>query len=197
MFCVLKATQFAAEKHRNQRRKDADKTPYINHPIDVATELTKAGIEDPDVLAAALLHDTVEDTDTSEAELLAAFGTEITMLVMECTDDKGMSKVARKRHQISHSEGISDKGKLVKLADKYSNMKSLFDSPPSKWSKERVLGYVYWTFAVIRPFLDMNAYFKENLTAEFRKFAVDPDVVSDEVLEAELEKYYDLIKDME
>jgi (p)ppGpp synthase/HD superfamily hydrolase len=197
MLTVMNASLFAAEKHRNQRRKDADKTPYINHPIEVAAELARAGIEDPDVIAAALLHDTVEDTDTSEVELVATFGKDITLLVMECTDDKEMSKVARKKHQIEHSAHISDKGKLVKLADKHSNMKTLFDNPPSKWSQGQILGYVYWTFAVIRPFFNMNAYFKENMSVEFRKFGVDPDAVTTESLNAELEKYYDIIKDMD
>jgi len=193
----MNATQFAAEKHRNQRRKDVDKTPYINHPIEVAAELVRAGVEDPDAIAAALLHDTVEDTDTTEEELRAIFGDHITLLVMECTDDKDMSKVARKRHQITHSEHISDLGKLVKLADKYANMKGLYENPPAKWSKDRILGYVYWTYAVLRPFFGMNAYFKEKISVEFQKFGVDPDALTTEALNIELEKYYDFIKDMQ
>jgi guanosine-3',5'-bis(diphosphate) 3'-pyrophosphohydrolase len=95
METVLRAAAFAAEKHRHQRRKDAEASPYINHPIQLAYILVQAGIEDPVVLAAALLHDTIEDTNTTQDELEIVFGYEIANIVVECTDDKHLSKLER------------------------------------------------------------------------------------------------------
>jgi len=129
---VLEATNFAAEKHRNQRRKNVEQTPYINHPIEVATILTRAGINDEDVLIAALLHDTIEDTETSVEEVTERFGSNVIRIVMECTDDKKLDKVTRKKYQISHAAEISVQGKLVKLADKLSNLGGMFRNPPKR-----------------------------------------------------------------
>ena len=129
---VLEATNFAAEKHRNQRRKNVEQTPYINHPIEVATILTRAGINDEDALIAALLHDTIEDTETSVEEVTERFGSNIIRIVMECTDDKKLDKVTRKKYQISHAAEISVQGKLVKLADKLSNLGGMFRNPPKR-----------------------------------------------------------------
>ena len=129
---VLEATNFAAEKHRNQRRKNVEQTPYINHPIEVATILTRAGINDEDALIAALLHDTIEDTETSVEEVTERFGSNVIRIVMECTDDKKLDKVTRKKYQISHAAEISVQGKLVKLADKLSNLGGMFRNPPKR-----------------------------------------------------------------
>jgi len=105
---VLAATAFAARKHRDQRRKDADASPYINHPIALADTLAnEAGIHDPTTLAAALLHDTIEDTDTSLQELTAAFGAQVASIVDEVTDDKALPKPERKRLQIEHAATLS------------------------------------------------------------------------------------------
>ena len=92
--------QFASYKHRDQRRKGKGKIPYINHPIEVANILVKAGVKDYDVLAAALLHDTVEDTDTTEEELEKKFGSKIKNIVVECSDNKALDKAQRKKYQI-------------------------------------------------------------------------------------------------
>ena len=81
---LIDTIAFAADKHRMQRRKDADASPYINHPIALARVLAiEAGIDDEDVLCAALLHDTIEDTETSREELEARFGTQIATIVAE------------------------------------------------------------------------------------------------------------------
>jgi guanosine-3',5'-bis(diphosphate) 3'-pyrophosphohydrolase len=101
---LLEAVMFAAERHRNQRRKDAEASPYINHPIALAHLLATVGaVEDLDVLRAAILHDTVEDTETSEAELRQRFGDAVTDIVMEVTDDKALPKQRRKELQIEHA----------------------------------------------------------------------------------------------
>src|SRR5262252_844777 len=117
MEIVLKAAAFAAEKHRNQRRKDEEASPYINHPIQVAYILVEANVEDPVVLASALLHDTIEDTETTHDELEIVFGYEIANIVAECSDDKSLTKLERKQAQIDHAAAISAKARLVKLAD--------------------------------------------------------------------------------
>ncbi|CAF4378621.1 unnamed protein product, partial [Adineta steineri] len=94
----MHALQFAAHKHRFQKRKDSDGTPYINHPIGFAHILSnEAGIKDIDLLIVALLHDTVEDTETTHEELQQEFGTRIADLVAELTDDKNLPKAERKR----------------------------------------------------------------------------------------------------
>ena len=105
---ILKAARFAAHKHRNQRRKDEEKTPYINHPISVAKIISEIGkIEAPEVLAAALLHDTLEDTKTTPEELIDNFGERVCNLVQEVTDDKTLPKLERKQRQIDHAKEIS------------------------------------------------------------------------------------------
>ena len=92
---ILDALGFAAHKHRDQRRKDAGATPYINHPIAVAKLLVECGIDDPVILQAAILHDTIEDTETTREELERQFGDEVAAVVVEVTDDKRLEKAAR------------------------------------------------------------------------------------------------------
>lgn len=147
---LILAANFAAEKHKAQRRKDADKTPYINHPLALAHVLAVEGdVDDVDVICGALLHDTVEDTETTEAELLAGFGESITRIVLEVTDDKNLEKMARKEAQVAHAPHISDQAKLVKLADKISNLRDIAASPPAGWSLERKQDYFDWAARVI------------------------------------------------
>ena len=134
----IKAVAFAAEKHRNQRRKDADASPYINHPIALANVLAnEGGIQDISVLCAAILHDTIEDTETTADELQDLFGRKVTSIVLEVTDDKSLEKHVRKQRQIEHASHISHEAKLVKLADKICNLRDIFASPPADWSAER------------------------------------------------------------
>lgn len=143
---LLKAAVFAADKHRNQRRKNAEASPYINHPIALADVLAnEGGVHDPAVLCAALLHDTVEDTETTAAELEAAFGPEIAGIVLEVTDDKSLPKDARKRLQIEHAAHASPKAKLVKLADKICNLRDILAPPPEDWPPARKQAYFDWS----------------------------------------------------
>jgi guanosine-3',5'-bis(diphosphate) 3'-pyrophosphohydrolase len=147
---VLKATRFAAHKHRDQRRKDAKATPYINHPITLAAILhDDGGVRDPVVLAAALLHDTIEDTQTSYEELRGAFGAEVADVVVELTDDKALPKEERKRLQVAHAPHKSDGAKLVKLADKISNLRDILGKPPAGWSTGRKQEYFDWAKDVV------------------------------------------------
>ena len=147
---LLDALAFAAHKHRNQRRKDAEASPYINHPIALANVLAnEGGVDDDIVLAAAILHDTIEDTETTADELLSRFGDAITAIVLEVTDDKDLPKAERKRLQVEHAPHISHGAKLVKLADKICNLRDMAASPPAKWTLERKQAYFDWAKAVV------------------------------------------------
>jgi guanosine-3',5'-bis(diphosphate) 3'-pyrophosphohydrolase len=169
MEIVLEAAAFAAEKHRNQRRKDEEASPYINHPIQLAYILVQAGIEDPVVLAAALLHDTIEDTNTTLDELEIVFGYEIANIVAECSDDKRLSKLERKLAQIEHAAKISPKAKLVKLADKIANVSDINGAPPAGWSLERKREYFDWARQVVDRIRGTHAELESRFDAEFAK----------------------------
>jgi guanosine-3',5'-bis(diphosphate) 3'-pyrophosphohydrolase len=143
------------------------------------------------VLAAAILHDTIEDTQTTESELEKYFGEKISKIVLECTDDKTKSKDDRKKEQIIHSSPaghMSTAGKLVKLADKYSNLSSIISDPPEKWTAEIIYGYVVWSFAVCKNMFGINDELDNLLDEIFKKFNV-----TNENYEPFLETYYKLL----
>jgi guanosine-3',5'-bis(diphosphate) 3'-pyrophosphohydrolase len=147
---VTAALQFAARKHRQQRRKDADQTPYINHPIALLNILVnEAQISDGVVLISALLHDTVEDTDTTLTEIADQFGEAVATVVDQVTDDKSLPKATRKQLQVEHAATISDRAKLVKLADKIANIRDIAISPPPDWSLARQREYCDWGKRVV------------------------------------------------
>lgn len=147
---LIRAADFAAQRHRNQRRKDADASPYINHPLALARVLAvEGGVADVATICAALLHNTIEDTETSAAELVAEFGEEIAAIVQEVTDDKALPKAARKQAQIDHATQLSHRAKLVKLADKTCNLRDVASTPPGDWSLERRREYFDWAGAVV------------------------------------------------
>lgn len=152
----LKALAFAARKHSGQRRKD-QQTPYINHPIQVAESLWREGsVRDIETLLAAVLHDTVEDTGTKPEEIQEQFGDAVRDLVMEVTDDKSLPKQERKRLQIERAPHISDRAKLIKLADKIDNVRALTYAPPTDWSLERKREYLDWGEKVVRGLRGQN-----------------------------------------
>lgn len=146
---ILRALAFAAAKHRTQKRKDADGTPYLNHLVAVTHALTEVGASDLPTLIAAVLHDTIEDTDTTAGELEQRFGPEVRDLVLEMTDDKSLPKEERKRLQIVHAPHASPKAKLIKLADKTANLEDLLTIPPVGWSTERKRQYCDWSEKVV------------------------------------------------
>jgi GTP diphosphokinase / guanosine-3',5'-bis(diphosphate) 3'-diphosphatase len=142
---ILRAIDFAARKHRDQRRKDQEASPYINHPISVSLLIAKiGGIADAEVLAAAILHDTLEDTKTTPEELAEAFGTRVRKLVEEVTDDKDLPKAKRKELQIAHAAQLSPDAVLIKLGDKISNVLDVSHSPPAEWNLQRRREYLDW-----------------------------------------------------
>lgn len=147
---VLRALLFAAEKHRNQTRKDIEKTPYINHPLAVVELLWRVGgVRDGATLAAAALHDTVEDTGTKPEEIEALFGPAVRALVLEVSDDKSLPKHVRKQLQVEHAAHKSHSAKLIKLGDKISNVRDVIISPPDDWPEERRRDYIAWASAVV------------------------------------------------
>jgi GTP diphosphokinase / guanosine-3',5'-bis(diphosphate) 3'-diphosphatase len=155
---LLAALDFAADKHRSQRRKSAGDVPYINHPIHVARILADVGgIQEETVLAAAVLHDTIEDTATTRAELEAAFGPVVCGLVDEVTDDKSLPKAERKRLQIDHAAKLSAGAALIKLADKTANVEDIRLAPPVDWPLERIRAYLDWAEAVVGNLPRVNA----------------------------------------
>ena len=159
---LLKAISFAAEKHRHQRRKDSEASPYINHPIAVATVLAAEGeVSDEVTLIAAALHDTVEDTETTFAELEERFGSEVAGLVRELTDDKSIDKLERKRLQIEHAAQSSSRAKQLKIADKICNIRDITVRPPADWSTERRSEYVAWAEKVVAGCRHANAKLDE------------------------------------
>ena len=154
---LLRAATFAAEKHKNQSRKNADGTPYINHPLAVAELLAGEGrIDDIAVLVAAVLHDTIEDTETTRDELEHLFGSEVAGVVAEVTDDKSRPKTERKRLQVEHAAGLSTRAKLVKLADKICNVRDVADDPPKDWPLARRQEYFDWAKSVVDRLRGVN-----------------------------------------
>jgi len=150
MSLFLTALKFAAVKHSNQRRKNRQATPYINHPIEVAEILWQiGGVGDMVIIAGALLHDTLEDTDTTPAEIKNLFGAEVLALVEEVTDDKALPKQQRKRLQIESAAYKSLRAKQLKLADKICNAHDIGHSPPQGWSLQRCEMYLDWTEKVV------------------------------------------------
>jgi len=146
----LRAAAFAARKHQRQRRKDAEASPYINHPLEVAAILgEEGGVTDPVTLTAAVLHDTLEDTETTPEELAAAFGATVRDLVQELTDDKRLPKAERKARQVATAAHLSDRAKLIRIADKIANVRDVTHHPPAQWDLARRRDYLEWTARVV------------------------------------------------
>jgi len=155
---LTKAMNFVAQKHIDQRRKGERAEPYINHVIEVAglvAEHTRG--KNPIAVIAALCHDTIEDTKTTYEELVREFGENVADIVRETTDDKSLPKHVRKQLQIEHASHASDEAKMVKMADKISNLRSILTSPPPDWSTERKLEYFNWAKKVVDNCRSANA----------------------------------------
>ena len=154
---ILNAFRFAAEKHTDQRRKDSKASPYINHLIGVVETLwSVADVRDVILLTAAILHDTIEDTDATADEIKSQFGEEVLSLVLEVTDDKSLPKQTRKQLQVEHAPHKSEKAKLLKIADKINNIRDIIQSPPESWSLERRQEYLLWSEKVVAGLRGVN-----------------------------------------
>ena len=147
---LVKAVAFAAQKHKDQRRKDEAASPYINHPVQLVDVLVhEGGVTDLATIAAAMLHDTVEDTDASADEIEQVFGVAIRLIVEEVTDDKSLGRQACKQRQIDKAPFLSHEARAVKLADKICNLRDIADNPPAGWSLARRQAYFDWAKQVI------------------------------------------------
>ncbi len=167
---LIEAASYAAKKHTGQTRKGKDEAPYINHPLEVANLLANLGkVEDHDTLIAAILHDTVEDTDTTREEIAEMFGENVASIVMEVTDDKSLPKVERKQKQVEHAPHLSIEAKQLKLCDKISNITDVMNDPPDGWSDERRHEYVEWGERVVARLRGVN----ENLENHFDKLVAE------------------------
>jgi (p)ppGpp synthase/HD superfamily hydrolase len=161
---LMQAADFAARRHIAQRRKGERAEPYINHLTEVASLLAQATEgEDAVLVMGGLLHDTLEDTDATYEDLVQRFGPEVAALVAEVTDDKSLRKEERKRLQVETTPKKSRRAKLLKIADKTSNLRGLVQSPPVGWTEERLRDYVVWAAEVVRSCRGLN----EKLEAAF------------------------------
>jgi (p)ppGpp synthase/HD superfamily hydrolase len=169
---VLKAARFASVRHVSQKRKGIAAEPYLNHLIEVA-DLVAQAITEPDtnLIAAALLHDVIEDTNTSKEEVVAEFGTDIANLVAEVTDDKSLPKAERKRLQIEHAPHLTPRAQTLKIADKISNLRGIVSTPPEDWDLRRKREYFEWARRVVEACCAPNPLLK----AEFAKVLTDVD----------------------
>jgi (p)ppGpp synthase/HD superfamily hydrolase len=155
---IARAADFAARAHVTQRRKGDAQEPYVNHLIEVALLLTEAtGGEDAPLIAAGWLHDTLEDTATEREELEALFGSAVASIVAEVTDDKSLKKAERKRLQVEAASTKSPRARMLKIADKTSNLRAIALSPPSGWDLDRREEYVRWAEAVVAGCRGLNA----------------------------------------
>jgi guanosine-3',5'-bis(diphosphate) 3'-pyrophosphohydrolase len=180
---LFDALKFAAEKHVSQRRKGCDTVPYINHPIKVAHILYHTGETNAELLSAAFLHDVLEDTSTTEAELREIFGDRVTSMVLEVTDDMSLTYDDRKRYQIKKAPSLSPDAKKIKIADKISNIQDIITLPMT-WSHRRKRQYFEWSEKVVEGCRGMNAQldeaFDKILREAFDVTANDEDAVSNE-----------------
>lgn len=162
---IMKAARAASLWHVKQRRKGAAAEPYLNHLIEVAELVAAAGASE-DVICAALLHDAIEDQGVTAAEIADLFGPHVAALVSELTDDKTLPKAERKALQVAHAPHLSQGAKLVKLADKISNVRSVASSPPADWPLERRLAYVEWCCHVVAGLRGINAALEKTFDSE-------------------------------
>ena len=175
-----RALDFAARKHVHQRRKGETAEPYINHLADVARLLAAATEGKDSVLViAGLLHDTLEDTDTSYDELVAEFGLEVAALVAEVTDDKSLEQAERKRRQVEHAHRKSRRAKMLKLADKTSNLHSILSSPPVGWSQARKRDYFNWARRVVEGCRGVNAYLEQEFDRAWQRGTAELGLTAD------------------
>lgn len=175
IYRIIDSITFAAGKHRFQTRKDPQQTPYIIHPIGVANNIMTLGkIRDPDIIIGALLHDTVEDTQTTFEEIGQRFGMRVANFVFELTDDKALPKETRKQLQIEHAPQKSAGAAQIKLADKLYNLTDLAKAPPTDWEKERIDAYFLWAQSVVNQLPWVNAPLKHAVDEVIQSYWTNP-----------------------
>ena len=170
LLLVTRAFNFASQRHSKQRRKGEAQEPYINHLAEVALLVAEATRgKDANLIAAALLHDTIEDTDTTREELAICFNDDIANLVNEATDDKTLRKEKRKQLQITNASKKTQRAKILKLADKTSNLRSIANSPPKNWDSLRKTEYIDWALRVVAGLGDFPTELKTHFDQAVEK----------------------------
>jgi GTP diphosphokinase / guanosine-3',5'-bis(diphosphate) 3'-diphosphatase len=172
---VLRAADAAARWHVHQRRKGSAEEPYINHLVEVAVLVAEATDgTDTNLVIAALLHDAIEDSEVPKEMIAEIFGEDVASIVPEVTDDKGIPKAERKLRQIETAATKSPRAKILKLADKTSNLRAIAASPPPDWSVKRRIEYVLWARDVAKGLRGVNQrledQFDEAVAAAERSF---------------------------
>ena len=171
---LLLAARFAAERHAGQVRKGAKAEPYINHPLEVAYLIANVGmVTDLDIMMAGLLHDTVEDTETTPEELTVLFGKTVCGYVLEVTDDKSLPKARRKELQVEHAPHMSPGAKVVKLADKISNIRDVIENPAVDWDIDRRREYVRWGENVVAGLRGANEHLEAHFDRLIERIPID------------------------
>lgn len=166
---VTRALDYAAQKHVGQRRKGEAKEPYINHLAEVAHLLAEAtGGGDTNLVIAGLLHDCIEDQGVKYEELVELFGADVAGLVRDVTDDKNLLKAERKRLQVEHAPHKSTRARMLKIADKTSNLRALAVSPPAGWDEQRKRDYFAWAQAVVAGCRGVNAFLEAKFDEAWR-----------------------------
>jgi (p)ppGpp synthase/HD superfamily hydrolase len=174
---VLKAADAAARWHVHQKRKGAAQEPYINHLLEVASLVAEATDGcDPNLVVAAVLHDAIEDQEVPREMIAEVFGEDVARLVEEVTDNKSLEKSERKRLQVEHAAKKSDRAKVLKLADKTSNLRTIGASPSPEWSVRRRLDYIAWAQDVVSGLRGTNQWLEDqfDLAAEAAKRSLTP-----------------------
>ena len=167
---VMDAASTAAHWHAEQRRKGTAGEPYINHLLEVAALVAEATRgNDPNLVIAALLHDAIEDRGITRAAISEKFGEDVASLVQEVSDDKSLPQAVRKRLQVEEAPRKSKRAKILKLADKISNVAAIGRDPPPDWSIERQRQYVQWGREVVAGLRDAAPEF----AARFEAAAVE------------------------
>ncbi len=171
---IIRAAYFAGEKHRLQTRADAEETPYINHPLELAAILTEeAGVSDPIILCGALLHDTLEDTETSPDELMQFFGEKIAKLVIEVTNDMNLSSSERRMYEYNAISHLSHEAKLIKLADKLANIRDVSTMPPLGWTKEKKRAYFDFAMQIVQKAQDASPQLFQIFVKDYEQLSIN------------------------
>jgi guanosine-3',5'-bis(diphosphate) 3'-pyrophosphohydrolase len=169
---IMSAARFAAEKHAQQKRKGENGEPYFNHLLEVAELIAASSPHlDVELVMAAFLHDTVEDTGVTLQELEQRFGKDVADLVAEVTDDKSLPKEIRKQLQVEHTPEKSSRAQTLKLADKISNLRAIISSPPVGWSRERKQQYFEWARRVVSGIASPNQFLKSEFDKAYQSIS--------------------------
>lgn len=170
---IVRAAYFAGEKHKDQRRSDKEETPYINHPLELASILVDEGyVKDVDVICAALLHDTIEDTDTTYEELESIFGSVVTNIVREVSNDMTLSSTERRIREAAKIPVLSNPAKLVKLADKIANIRDISTMPPVGWTLEKKEAYFDFSLSIAERAKDASQVLYEVFVRDYHKLKI-------------------------